>query len=87
MVMILLALVGRHLYYLENKEDYHDDNDEVEVEAGVRGKHLLVVVFQKLLFHPVIPVLLRYRALLKIHFDLLEQALCKIGPLFVLMGL
>ena len=70
--MILLALVGWDLYYLEDKEDYYDDHEEVEVEAGVRDKHLLVVMFEELLFHPVILVLLRDRILLNMHFDLLK---------------
>ena len=82
MVMILLALVRRDLYYLEDKEDYHDDDEEVEVEAGVRDKHLLMVMFEELLFHPDILVLLRYRILLNMNFDLLEQAVCKIASLF-----
>ena len=59
MVMCLLAVVGGDLDHLEDKEDYHDDDEEVEVEAGVRDKHLFVIVFQKFPFHPLILVLLR----------------------------
>ena len=86
MVVFLLAIIGRDLDHLENKEDYHDDYEEVEVEAGVRDKHLLVVVFQEFLFHPLILVLLRDLELFKMHLDLLEQSFCQIAPLFVIVS-
>jgi hypothetical protein len=77
MVIFLLAVVGGDLDHLEDKEDYHDDDEEVEVEAGVRDKHLFVVVFQELPFHPLIFVLLRDPILFKMHLDLLEEPLCQ----------
>ncbi len=76
MVMSLLAVIGRDFHYLENKEDYHDDDEEVEVEAGVRDQYLLVIVFQEFLLHPLVLVLLRDPILFKMHLDFFEQALC-----------
>ena len=68
--MSLLALLDRDLDYLDNEEDYHDDDEREEVEAGIWDKYLLVIVIKEFLLHPFVLVLLRDPILLKMHLDL-----------------